>query len=61
MRRCFEWTLPPGRRTGLQTMSQVMIDKVVSVPREAIGRTIGRAESSELDLVGRALLGWLAI
>ncbi len=57
----FRVTLPAGRRTGLQTMSQVMIDKVVSVPREAIGRTIGRAESSELDLVGRALLGWLAI
>jgi hypothetical protein len=30
--------LPPGDRTGLQVPSQVMVDKVVSVPREAVGR-----------------------
>ena len=57
----FRVTLPAGQRTGLQAMSQVMVDKVVSVPREAIGRTIGQAESSELNQVGHALLAWLAI
>ncbi len=57
----FRITLPAGRRTGLQAASQVMIDKVVSVPREAIGRTIGRADDVELEIVGRALLSWLSI
>lgn len=57
----FRVSLPAGRRTGLDVASQVMVDKVVSVPREAIGRAIGRTESSELDLVGRALQGWLSI
>jgi mRNA interferase MazF len=57
----FRISLPAGRRTGLQAPSQVMIDKVVSVPREAIGRTLGRADQNELDLVGRALLSWLSI
>ena len=57
----FRVTLPAGQRTGLQAPSQVMVDKVVSVPREAIGRTIGRTESSELNQVGHALLTWLAI
>ena len=57
----FRVSLPAGRRTGLEVASQVMIDKVVSVPREAIGRAIGRTESSELDLVGRALQAWLSI
>lgn len=57
----FRVSLPAGRRTGLEVPSQVMVDKVVSVPRESIGRAIGRTESSELDLVGRALQGWLAI
>lgn len=57
----FRVTLPAGRRTGLDVPSQVMIDKIVSVPREALGRAIGRAESSELDLVGRALEDWLSI
>ena len=41
--------------------SQVMVDKVVSVPRAVIGRSIGRIESTELDLVGRALQVWLSL
>ena len=57
----FRVSLPAGRRTGLDVPSQVMIDKVVSVPREAIGRAIGRTESVEMDLVGRALQTWLSI
>ena len=57
----FRVSLPAGRRTGLDVPSQVMIDKVVSVPREAIGRAIGRTESVEMDLVGRALQAWLSI
>jgi mRNA interferase MazF len=57
----FRIALPAGRRTGLRAASQVMIDKVVSVPREAIGRTLGRADSTELHQVAQALLTWLAI
>ena len=38
----FRVTLPPGERTGLATVSQVMADKVVSVPRAAIVREVGR-------------------
>jgi len=50
-----------GRRTGLTVASQVMVDKVVSVPREVLGRSIGRLESTDLELVGRALQVWLSI
>jgi mRNA interferase MazF len=57
----FRVSRPAGQRTGLQRPSQVMVDKVVSVPREAIGRTIGRTESTELDQVRRALQAWLSI
>jgi mRNA interferase MazF len=57
----FRVSLPSGSRTGLEVPSQVMVDKVVSVPREALGRTIGRLESTELDQVGRALQTWLSI
>ena len=57
----FRVTLPAGLRTGLAVTSQVMVDKVVSVPREAIGRAIGRTASSDLDLVTQALQTWLAI
>ena len=57
----FRVSLPAGQRTGLEVPSQVMVDKVVSVPRAAIGRAIGRTAATELDQVGRALQTWLAI
>lgn len=57
----FRVSLPAGVRTGLATTSQVMVDKIVSVPREAIGRAIGRLESSEIEIVDAALRRWLAL
>ena len=57
----FRLTLPPGARTGLDLPSQVMIDKVVSVPRAAIGRTVGRCDPNEMEAVDDALRGWLEL
>ncbi len=57
----FRIALPPGSRTGLSAPSQVMADKIVSVPREAIGRRIGHLELAELAAVDEALRGWLAL
>lgn len=57
----FRVSLPAGPRTGLEVPSQVMVDKIVSVPRDAIGRAIGRCESTELEIVGAALRGWLSL
>ena len=53
--------LPAGRRTGLDTASQAMVDKIVSVPRQAIDKTIGRCGSVEMDSIGDALRRWLSI
>lgn len=57
----FRVVLLPGTRTGLRTTSQVMIDKIVSVPREAISRHIGEIDADGLAQVDAALRGWLAI
>ena len=57
----FRVSVPPGTRTGLESTSQVMIDKIVSVPRSAIGRTVGRCDHAELELVDDALRRWLAL
>lgn len=57
----FRVTLPSGNRTGLAAMSQVMVDKVASVPRQAIGRVVGRCSPEEIDGVGEALRGWLSL
>jgi mRNA interferase MazF len=57
----FRVPLPPGTRTGLQAVSQVMVDKVVSVPRSAIARRIGSCNDSETQMVDDALRRWLAL
>jgi mRNA-degrading endonuclease toxin of MazEF toxin-antitoxin module len=38
-----------------------MVDKVVSVPRSAIGKSVGRCLPQELDAVDEALRTWLAL
>jgi len=57
----FRLNLPPGARTGLRAVSQVMIDKVVSVPRTAISGEIGECDPSELDAVDDGLRRWLGL
>lgn len=57
----FRVSLPPGDRTGLSAISQVMVDKVVTVPRAAAERTIGRCDLDEIALIDDALRLWLAL
>lgn len=57
----FRISLPPGERTGLRTASQIMVDKIVSVPRSAITAEIGRCEGGELEATEDALRRWLAL
>jgi mRNA interferase MazF len=57
----FRVPLPTGERTGLLEPSQVMVDKVVTVPRAAIVRQIGSCDSVHLLAIDDALRGWLAI
>jgi len=55
----FRVALPPGDRTGLTVPSQVMADKVVSVPRSSIAHAVGRCDASEMHAIDDALRGWL--
>ena len=55
----FRITLPPGSRTGLRSVSQVMIDKVVSVPRSAVTEEIGECTTAEMEAVSGGLRTWL--
>jgi mRNA interferase MazF len=57
----FRLTLPPGDRTGLKAVSQVMIDKIVSVPRKAIGAEIGECTLGEIAEVDQGLRRWLGL
>jgi mRNA interferase MazF len=57
----FRIPLPPGQRTGLRTVSQIMVDKVVTVPRTAITAEIGGCANTELQAVEDALRRWLGL
>jgi mRNA interferase MazF len=57
----FRLPLPPGDRTGLKAASQIMIDKVVTVPRAAIGETIGNLNDAETEAAETALRLWLGL
>lgn len=57
----FRIPLPPGERTGLKTASQVMIDKIISVPKLAIAQEIGHCDSAELEATEDALRRWLEL
>ena len=57
----FRIPLPPGSRTGLQAPSQVMVDKIVSVPRSAVADAVGRCDEQEIIAVEGALRHWLAL
>lgn len=57
----FRIALPPGERTGLRRPSQIMIDKVASVPRSAVADQVGRCDETEMEAAGEALRRWLAL
>ncbi len=57
----FRVNLSPGERTGLKSASQVMVDKVVSVPRASIVREVGRCDEATAHAVEDALRHWLGL
>jgi mRNA interferase MazF len=57
----FRITLTPDSENGLKSISQIMIDKSTSVPKEKAGNLIGRVNDEILLKVNRALLVFLNI
>jgi len=54
-------TIEPTERSGLRKVSQVMVDKAMSVKRDRIGSIIGRLEDDALLAVTRSLAVFLGI
>ncbi len=57
----FRMTIDPSRDNGLTRVSQIMVDKIITVPRDKVGASIGRLEDDAMLRVGRALAVWLGI
>jgi len=51
----------PSPDNGLEKLSQVMIDKAYTVPREKIGKTIGHLNDETMLAVNRALAVFLGL
>ena len=57
----FRVTVGPGKGTGLEKQSQVMVDKITTVPRSRIGSRIGRVDEATMEAVNQALRGFLDV
>ena len=54
-------TLPANESTGLNTESQVMVDKITTIPRETLQKMIGTLSKTALGRIDQALLVYLGI
>lgn len=57
----FRVTIEPSEANGLRKVSQVMVDKLVSVRRDKLGAPFGRIEDEALLRVNRALAVWIGL
>lgn len=51
----------PSPRNGLRKPSQLMVDKLFTVPLEALGAVVGQLEPHALIELDLALRGWLEL
>ena len=52
----FRVTVEPNPANGLRTLTQVMVDKLATLPRTKISEPIGRLDEARMKTVDRALL-----
>ena len=57
----FRVTVEPSATNGLRAISQVMVDKLTTVRRDKVARTIGHLADDAMLRVSRALVLWLGI
>jgi mRNA interferase MazF len=57
----FRVTIEPTVGNGLRKVSQVMIDRLVSIPRDKIGEVFGRVDDDTMRIVSRTLLAFLGL
>ena len=57
----FRIAVPSGKMTGLKMPSQVMVDKIIAIPRSRITRRAGTLAAGPLKEVDRAIRLWLEL
>ncbi len=51
----YRLTIQPGRPTGLKSVSQVMVDKILAYPRAKCGPVIGRLSGTDMLVLNNML------
>lgn len=51
----------PSEKNGLDQPSQIMVDKVTTVPRSSLGEHLGRLRDDELVALNRSLIVFLGL
>ena len=57
----YRFPVPAGRTTGLKVQSQVMVDKVIAIPRNKIKGRAGALAAGPLKEIDNALRLWLEL
>jgi mRNA interferase MazF len=57
----FRPTVDPSPTNGLRKVSQIMVDKMVSIPRDKIGPAVGSLDDLSMVRVNRAATLWLGL
>ncbi len=57
----FRITVDPSPGNGLQRVSQIEVDKIMTVKRERVGRVIGRLDDATMLKVNRSLAVFVGI
>ena len=57
----FRISIEPNQGNGLTKPSQIMIDKVQTIPRDKVGQVIGRIDEDTMGAVDQALARWFGL
>lgn len=57
----FRLRVEPSNENGLHVTSEIMVDKITTVPREKTGTVFGHLEAESLREVERLLAVWLGL
>jgi mRNA interferase MazF len=57
----FRIRVDPGENNGLKAASNIMVDKITTVPRNKIGSRVGRLDDDDLIRLNQAILVFLGL
>ena len=57
----FRLSIEPTERNGLRSPSQLMVDKITTVPKTRVGRHIGRLSDQDITRLNRSVVVFLGL